>query len=100
MLFLIYYKSSIQILKMSLKKDVRVRFVGFAVIVFWTLFLLVECAGGFYNHTCTGVCGHCVNGELCNKNTGHCVSGCSKHFRYPLCQGKASSFANMYFIFH
>lgn len=63
---------------------------------FWTLFELVECAGGFYNGTCTGVCGHCVNGEVCLQNNGYCVNGCSNHFFMPLCQGNTSSFVNMY----
>lgn len=52
------------------------------------LFLFIECAGGFYNRTCTGVCGHCVNGESCLPNTGHCANGCSNHFLHPFCQGK------------
>lgn len=66
------------------------------IIVFLTLFELVECVGGFYNRTCTGICGHCVNGEFCNQNNGYCVNGCSNHFLYPLCQGNTSSFVNMY----
>lgn len=66
------------------------------IIVFLTLFELVECVGGFYNRTCTGVCGHCVNGEFCNQNNGYCVNGCINHFLHPLCQGNTSSFVNMY----
>lgn len=56
--------------------------------MFLTLFELVECVGGIYNRTCTGICGHCVNGEFCNQNNGYCVHGCRNHFLFPLCQGK------------
>lgn len=66
------------------------------IIVFFTLFEMTECVGGFYNGTCTGVCGHCVNGEFCNQNNGYCVNGCSNHFLNPLCHGNTSSFVNMY----
>lgn len=52
------------------------------------MFLFIECVGGFYNRTCTGVCGHCVNGEACLPATGYCAHGCSNNFRHPLCQGK------------
>lgn len=62
------------------------------IILFWKLFELVECVDGFYNRTCTGVCGHCVNGEFCNQNNGYCANGCSNHFLYPLCQGNTSFF--------
>lgn len=55
-------------------------------------FLLVECADGFYNLTCSGVCGHCVNGEFCLQNNGYCANGCSNHFLYPLCQGNTFFF--------
>lgn len=55
-------------------------------------FLLVECADGFYNLTCSGVCGHCVNGEICLQNNGYCANGCSNHFLYPLCQGNTFFF--------
>lgn len=65
----------------------------FVDVVFWTLFELVECVGGFYNGTCIGVCGHCVNGEYCLQTNGYCANGCSNHFLFPLCQGKTSSFA-------
>lgn len=36
----------------------------------------VECVDGFYNINCSGICGSCVNGEICEKHEGHCVNGC------------------------
>lgn len=45
-----------------------------------------ECKDGFYNSSCTGVCGQCVNGSACNKEIGYC-SQCLNNFEYPFCKG-------------
>lgn len=47
----------------------------------------VECVDGFYNINCSGICGSCVNGEICEKHEGHCVNGCKTHYKEPLCKG-------------
>lgn len=62
------------------------------------MFLFIECAGGFYNSTCTGLCGHCVNGEFCVSESGYCANGCSNNFLYPLCQGKTFIITNRHAI--
>lgn len=49
-----------------------------------------ECKDGYYNSACSGTRGHCLNGTVCIKDTGHCPTGCIDHFKYPLCQGKYS----------
>ena len=36
--------------------------------------LFAECDDGFYDDNCNSTCGHCLNGEICDKKTGHCVS--------------------------
>lgn len=45
-----------------------------------------ECKDGFYNSSCTEVCGQCVNGSACNKEIGYC-SQCLNNFEYPFCKG-------------
>lgn len=45
-----------------------------------------ECMDGFYNSSCNGVCGQCVNGSACKKDTGHCTN-CSSNFIHPFCKG-------------
>lgn len=45
-----------------------------------------ECKDGFYNSSWTGVCGHCVNGSGCNKDTGYCTQ-CLNNFKNPFCKG-------------
>ena len=35
--------------------------------------LFAECDDGFYDHNCNSKCGHCLNGEICDKKTGLCV---------------------------
>lgn len=47
----------------------------------------VECADGFYNKNCSGICGACVNDEVCEKTNGICENGCKTNFQGPLCQG-------------
>lgn len=38
----------------------------------------IECADGTYGYACVNNCsGHCMNGSLCNKQTGHCDKGCN-----------------------
>lgn len=36
---------------------------------------------------CRSVCGHCKNGETCDKYNGTCLNGCEPNFKTPLCQG-------------
>lgn len=52
-------------------------------------FILVECDDGFYNRSCTGVCGNCKNGAYCEKENGYCPIGCINNFKYPFCKGTA-----------
>ena len=47
----------------------------------------LACAEGFYGKSCVDKCGHCLNGEPCDKRNGTCMKGCQPHFRYPLCKG-------------
>lgn len=65
-----------------------VRSVLFLLLLTLEIVLLIECVGGFYNRTCTGVCGHCVNGKPCLPDIGHCANGCINYFLDPFCQGK------------
>lgn len=40
-------------------------------------FAFVECDNGTYGYYCVHSCsGHCLNGSICNKQTGHCDMGC------------------------
>lgn len=40
-------------------------------------FAFVECDNGTYGYNCVNSCsGHCLNGSICNKQTGHCDMGC------------------------
>lgn len=53
-----------------------------------TLFFKIKvCKNGFYNANCTGRCGHCQNGQACDKENGNCLNGCSSNFQTPFCQG-------------
>ena len=45
------------------------------------------CEDGFYNNSCMDTCGHCLNGEPCDKHTGQCHNGCQPHFLSPFCKG-------------
>ena len=45
------------------------------------------CEDGFYNRSCSAVCGKCVNNEVCDKETGECRNDCQLNFKPPLCQG-------------
>lgn len=49
---------------------------------------VAECLDGFYNTQCSGVCGSCVNGDVCEKIGGHCVNGCMENYQGALCRGK------------
>lgn len=49
--------------------------------------IFVECLDGFYNKQCSGVCGSCLLGNICDKIDGHCANGCSTNYQEPLCQG-------------
>lgn len=48
---------------------------------------VTECLDGFYNTQCSGVCGACVNGDVCEEVRGHCKNGCMQNYQEPLCQG-------------
>lgn len=52
-----------------------------------TVYKIKVCENGFYNANCTGRCGHCQNGQVCDKESGNCLNGCSSNFQKPLCQG-------------
>lgn len=53
--------------------------------------LIEECTDGFYSSSCTEVCGQCINGLSCNKDTGHCKT-CSNNFIHPFCKGTLLKF--------
>ena len=55
------------------------------------LFIQV-CKDGFYGSSCQNNCGHCLNGEHCDKRNGTCIKGCQPHFLYPLCKGNITNF--------
>lgn len=48
---------------------------------------VLECVDGFYDKNCSGICGFCVNDEVCEKVSGHCLNGCTTDFKEPMCQG-------------
>lgn len=48
---------------------------------------ILECADGYFNKDCSGTCGYCVNGEVCEKTGGHCLNGCKTNYQQPLCKG-------------
>lgn len=48
-------------------------------------YFFVECVDGFYNINCSGICGFCVNGEVCEKYEGYCLNGCKINYREFLC---------------
>lgn len=52
-----------------------------------TVYKIKVCENGFYNANCTGRCGHCQNGQACDRESGNCFNGCSSNFQKPLCQG-------------
>ena len=56
-------------------------------LILKTFKFYLVCEDGFYNKTCSAVCGKCVNNEPCDKETGECRNGCQLHFKRPLCQG-------------
>lgn len=47
----------------------------------------LECEDGYYDNMCRSVCGHCKNGETCDKYNGTCLNGCEPNFKTPFCQG-------------
>lgn len=61
------------------------------------IYIFAECADRFYNINCSGICGFCINDEICDKNNGSCPNGCLEHFKDPLCQG--ISINKVYFIY-
>lgn len=52
----------------------------------------LECVNGFYNASCTGICGQCISAQLCDKVNGYCPNGCTSNFQAPLCQGKFQTY--------
>lgn len=48
---------------------------------------ILECADGYFHNDCSGTCGYCVNGEVCEKTGGHCLNGCMTNYQQPLCKG-------------
>lgn len=48
--------------------------------------LFSECEEGYYGTICSSKCGHCANGETCDKHIGICNGGCVLHFLTPYCQ--------------
>ncbi|XP_056003724.1 uncharacterized protein LOC125660814 [Ostrea edulis] len=48
--------------------------------------LFIECDSNHYNSDCSGLCGHCKDGELCHSITGHCIHGCRPNWQGPLCR--------------
>ena len=41
------------------------------------LFSFVACDDGKYGLECNNSCGHCLDGDHCNKVNGTCIRGCS-----------------------
>lgn len=63
-------------------------FIKWSRKVFYFInFTVAECVDGFYNTQCSGVCGACINGDVCEKVEGHCISGCMPNYQEPLCEG-------------
>lgn len=59
-------------------------------------YIFLECVDGFYSASCTRLCGHCINAQLCDKVNGHCPGGCTSNFKAPLCQGKFKTYTDPY----
>lgn len=49
--------------------------------------LFSECEDNFYGDLCKYRCGHCKNGEICDKNNGNCHQGCIPYYQQPKCEG-------------
>ena len=50
------------------------------------LFINVACKDGTYGNNCVHNCsGNCLNDSPCNKQTGHCDTGCKPGFTNTLC---------------
>lgn len=46
----------------------------------------IECDDGTYGYACVNNCsGHCINGSLCNKETGYCHNGCNAGYTNKDC---------------
>lgn len=43
-----------------------------------------ECNESYYGQNCTANCGHCSQGQICNKTDGSCLS-CEPGWEPPLC---------------
>lgn len=53
----------------------------------WPDVYFIECEEGYFGITCSSRCGHCANGETCDKHSGRCYGGCVPQFLTPYCQG-------------
>lgn len=50
------------------------------------MFYNVECENGFYGKECLQTCGKCMFGDICDKVTGICMSGCDPGYQDAQCQ--------------
>lgn len=50
--------------------------------------LILECSNHFYGSDCTISCGHCRNGDVCNKVNGRCPNGCQNNWDGEKCDGR------------
>lgn len=48
-------------------------------------FFFVECVDRFYNSNCSGICGFCINDEICDKYNGLCLNGCLEYYKELFC---------------
>lgn len=49
------------------------------------IFFLIECDDGTYGTNCSSNCGHCYQGQLCDKETGACPEGCGARYDGMYC---------------
>ena len=49
------------------------------------VFKFIVCEDGFYGSSCNNTCGHCLNGDFCDKRNGMCLKGCQSNFLNPFC---------------
>lgn len=48
-------------------------------------FFIIECDNGTYGTNCSSNCGHCYQGQLCDKETGACPEGCGARYDRMYC---------------
>lgn len=80
--------TSDMIFKIIIKKTMVFKSLKIKIPMFWARLSLSGCDSYTYGPNCKLHCGHCLNEEPCDLNTGQCQNGCLPGFKGDLCKDR------------